>query len=655
MKKHFARKALGIVSAAAMTLTSFAGASASSLTNANILLTDKTVAGGNQYISTYMKADYFGKEAFQVKYKVTKLDEDGKVTVKDAEGNEEVKAIDYTDTFDFRVFDMNWGGWNPTGVGEANPVVGKTYTVTASIADIESKLAEGSTVQGINFETGNIGDAEVEVLSLEYVNADVKGASATFEGSWKKGASGTMEKVSGTGNVSTNEWNIQISDICAYGFKVPTVDVTVQYDSIPSDHVQAEILAGVGGDAQPIVPYYPLITKQDLNADNEITFTTEFNANLTAMTVCYDACTVKKIHIYDNTAGDKEVSVTDQTATQIAKNMGKAWNLGNALDAVSADGKADEIAWGNPVTTKKLIQAVKAQGFNTVRVPVSFLDKITSDNKVDEDYLARIKQVVDYAYDMGMYVVIDMHNDGGHGVNGSWLDITKVGPAFTPIKDKFSSVWVSIADYFKDYDQKLVFEGYNELMNGNYNSNPTPIQLTNVNTLAQTFVDAVRSTGGKNDDRVLVVAGYNTNIDQTISSFVVPTDKTGVVNRLMLSVHYYDPYDFTLNENSGVTTWGTDAEKATMKAAIEKIATYAQGKGLPVFIGEYGPIDKNNTAARKEYCKCLNDYAKNNGAGTTIVAAAYWDNGVVGLNGSALFNRVNNTVTTVGADIISGM
>lgn len=635
------KKVLGVVSAAAMTLTTFAGASASSLTNANILMTDQTVSGGSTYIKTFYKPEYFAKSGFKVAYEYEKLDEDGKVTV-----DGEVQDIDYTDTLDFKVFNMEWGGWEATAVGEAKPELNKTYTATVSIADIEKKLGSG-TVQGINFETGAIGDAKVKIVSLEYVNADVEYKDcvpATFTGSWVKGTGGTLTKSeTTTANIATNEWNIQISDFCAYKFECPTVDVTVEYTSAPNDYVQAEILAGTGDSAKAIVPYFPKVTKA-----GTVTYTTEFNANLTAMTLCYDSCIVKKIHIYDNTAGDKEVSVTGKTADEIATDMGVAWNLGNALDAISEDGKVNEQAWNEAVTTKKLIQAVKGQGFNTVRIPVSFLDKINSDGTVDSEYLARIRQVVDYAYSQGMFAVIDMHNDGGEVAN-KWLDITKTGAEFDAIKTKFAAVWTDIATYFRAYDQKLVFEGFNELMNGNYNAAPQQYQLDNVNALAQAFVTAVRSAGGKNDDRVLIVAGYNTNIDQTVAGFVKPTDT--VTDRLVLSVHYYDPYDFALNQNSSDKDWGTLAEVAAMRTQINKIATFAKSLNMPVFIGEYGPIDKDNTAERAKYCYRLNNYAKSNT--DAKIVTAYWDNGVVGLNGSALFDRVSNTVTTTGEDIIS--
>lgn len=610
------KKVLGVVSAAAMTLTTFAGASASSLTNANILMTDQTVSGGSTYIKTFYKPEYFAKSGFKVAYEYLKLDADGKVTV-----DGKVEDVDYTDALDFKVFNMEWGGWEATAVGVAEPELGKTYEATVSIADIEKKLSSG-TVQGINFETGAIGDAIVKVVSLEYVNADVTGASATFEGEYTKGEGGkkTLAKTAGSGNITMNDWNIQISDICAYGFEFPTVDVTVEYTSAPNDYVQAEILAGTGDSAKAIVPYFPKVTKA-----GTVTYTTEFNANLTAMTLCYDSCIVKKIHIYDNTAGDKEVSVTGKTADEIATDMGVAWNLGNALDAISEDGKVNEQAWNEVVTTKKLIQAVKGQGFNTVRIPVSFLDKINSDGTVDKEYLARIQQVVDYAYSQGMFAVIDMHNDGGEVAN-KWLDITKTGAEFNAIESKFGDVWEDIATYFRDYDQKLVFEGFNELMNGDYNAAPQQYQLDNVNALAQKFVASVRSAGGKNDDRVLIVAGYNTNIQETINGFVKPTDTES--DRLMLSVHYYDPYNFTLNENSGENTWGTDEQKQAMATAIDDIALFAMSEGMPVFIGEYGPIDKNNIEARKAYCYELNYCAKNNGVANVVTA--YWDNGVVG-------------------------
>lgn len=627
------KKLISVASAAALAVTGLTGLSASADTT--LITNGGPYTGNATYIGTYFKSDYFGNSAFEISYKYTKLATNETITEDDG-----TRDIDYKDTFEFLVFDQNWGGWDKTTVGQANPVVGTEYKTTVSIADIESKLSTtGSSVQGINLQTGGINDATVEITSLKYVEGTVAGQEVNISGSWVKGTGGDMA-VDGTGAVvSTNEWNIQVSQFSVSGFKNPTVDVTVNYATAPNDYVQAELQKM---DGTQILANYPKVT-----STGDVTYTTEIPSDLTAFIACYDACTVKSIHIYDNIAGNVSKSVSGQTATAVAADMGMAWNLGNSFDCVDASGNVGETVWGNPVTTKKLIQAVKAQGFNTIRIPVSYMNMIKSDNTVNGDYLIRIKQVVDYAYDMGMYVVINIHNDGGHGIVNKWLDITKTGDEFEEIVLKYSDVWTSIATYFKDYDQKLVFEGFNELMNGDYNAAPTTAQIANVNTLNTEFVSAVRAAGGSNADRVLIVAGYNTNIGYTISGFTKPSDTA--TNRLMLSVHFYDPTDFTLN-TSGTTSWSNSANGAAMQSEINRICTFASNLNMPIFIGEYGPIDKNNLTAREEYCYWVNYYASSCSA---KIVMAFWDNGVDGTNGSALFDRTNNVVTTKGAALIN--
>ncbi|MDE6103073.1 MAG: glycoside hydrolase family 5 protein [Oscillospiraceae bacterium] len=294
---------------------------------------------------------------------------------------------------------------------------------------------------------------------------------------------------------------------------------------------------------------------------------------MTEFNVCFDGCTVKEIKIYDNRSPiPKEVS--GNTASQLASKMGKAWNLGNALDSTT-DGVADETLWNNkfPVS-KPMFDTVRASGFDTVRMPVSYMDKIVLENgkyTVDDTYMARVKQVVDVAIASGLYVVIDVHNDGGANVDGMWLDITKTGTEFNSIENKFSDLWTDIAVNFADYDQKLIFEGFNELNNGNYNTAPTTEQLSNVNTLNNTFVEAVRNAGGTNTDRVLIVAGSNTNIDYTVSGFAKPNDTAS--DRLMLSVHYYELDDFALNE-TGTDEWDESEQIIDIMNQFDKISLY---------------------------------------------------------------------------------
>ena len=299
--------------------------------------------------------------------------------------------------------------------------------------------------------------------------------------------------------------------------------------------------------------------------------------------------------------------------------------------------------------SKALFDLVKANGFDTVRIPVSYMDKIiqTSDGTytIDTAYMARVKQVVDAALDAGLFVIVNIHHDGSDGVQGKWIDISKTGAEFEAVKTKFSDVWAEIAGTFSGYDQHLIFEGMNEIMISGQNNTASTSAYTNINALNQAFVTAVRGVDG-NSDRCLLIPGYNTNIDATVSGmFVKPVDTTE--NRLMLSVHYYDPYDFTLNEN-GTDEWDFDTEY--MEGQIQKIATFANGLNMPVVLGEYGAIDKGNDDYRVYYIGNLNIIAD-----SYNIVTSYWDNGYTGQYGFALFDRTNNTVTSSGEILINAI
>lgn len=466
---------------------------------------------------------------------------------------------------------------------------------------------------------------------------------SVIKGNWTKGTASELTLETGNQDYwfSGDEDSIYVFNFSLKGYRSPTVEVTADYTNIPADnsYMQAELYSQeqkIGGAYIPVT----LGTHK---------YTFDVSDSLTEFNVCFDGCTVKEIKIYDNRS-PIPAEVIGNTASQLASKMGKAWNLGNALDSTT-DGAADETLWNNkfPVS-KPLFDAVKASGFDTVRIPVSYMDKIVVENgkyTVDDTYMARVKQVVDAAVASGLYVVIDVHNDGGNGVQGMWLDITKTGAEFNNIKNKFSDLWTDIAVNFADYDQKLIFEGFNELNNGSYTTAPTTEQLSNVNTLNNAFVEAVRNAGGKNTDRMLIVAGYNTNIDYTVSGFAKPNDTAS--DRLMLSVHYYDPYDFTLNEQ-GTSTWGSSEEIAYLKSQMQKISAFASSLNMPVIIGEYGAIDKDNFDYRFNYLSTFNMEAANHG-----IVTAYWDNGFTGIHGFGLFDRVENTATEYGEMLIAAI
>ena len=233
-------------------------------------------------------------------------------------------------------------------------------------------------------------------------------------------------------------------------------------------------------------------------------------------------------------------SFDDLDQTEIVEAMGAGWNLGNQLEA-SVDGTPYETAWGNPTITQDLIDAVKAAGFDTVRIPVSYLNKIGSapDYTIDSTWLDRVQEVVDMCIDNDMFVIINIHGDGYNSVSGSWLLCN--GSDQTTIKAKYEAVWEQIANRFADYDEHLIFESMNEEFDGTYGT-PNTTYYDNINDYNQIFVDTVRNTGSNNAKRWLLIPGWNTDIWYTAGDygFELPTDnyRSSDIssNRIMISV-----------------------------------------------------------------------------------------------------------------------
>lgn len=359
--------------------------------------------------------------------------------------------------------------------------------------------------------------------------------------------------------------------------------------------------------------------------------------------------------------------------SQVVSAMGAGWNLGNQLEAV-VNGTPGETAWGNPVITKSLIQKVKAAGFKTIRIPVSYLSKIggAPNYTIDTAWLSRIKEVVDYAYSEGMYIIINIHGDGYNTIGGSWLLCNSSDQ--TTIKVKYQKVWQQIANVFVNYDEHLIFESMNEEFDGNYNT-PNTTYYSNINAYNQIFIDTVRQTGGNNSARWLLIPGWNTNIDYTVGNygFVMPSDnyRSSAVpaseKRIMISVHYYSPWDFCGEESGAITQWGASAKdiyrKSTwgqedyMDSQLKSVYNKFVVNGYPAVIGEFGAVDKSsadssNLTYREIFAKTLCSLSKKYGS-----VPVYWDNGYNGAYGFALFNRANLTVTqqTIINAIMSGI
>ncbi|MDE6852584.1 MAG: glycoside hydrolase family 5 protein [Lachnospiraceae bacterium] len=664
MRSKKMKKILSVALSAVMLGASlFTGNTANAATS-EPLIKDMTVAGDAGYIQTFMAADYMssGKNGFQLKFEYTKL---GTVAAQDdAEKDDtEEKDLGYNNTLQFVVFDTSWGGWQPTMIGpngydkegDVTPELKTEYTVDVPFSVIESKLTAGQPVQGINLQTGGVSDCEIKINSLTYADVEedikpVESEPVLIEGAWHKTGDeavdcGTMEVKKGTAYVSVNAWNIGVSNLNLSTFGDPMVAVTVEYGEIadPPIYPQAEVLDASG---KPFVENYPQVSEA-----GEVTYLTPVPKTTWSLTLAYDTCTVKKVQIFDYDES-YATEVYDLTNADIIKAMGAGWNLGNALDAVTEDGVVSETAWGNPEVTKYLFKVVSEAGFKTVRIPVSWVDaiKVTGDTyQIDEkrftELLDRVQTVVDWARDYDLFVIINIQHDGGEGVKGKWLDVTAGNQ--TGIRAAFADIWSRIANRFAGYDQHLIFESMNEVMeSGNYG---TPSQTTwnNINFLNQSFVDTVRDAGAHNDVRFLLVPGYNTNIDQTVTdNFKLPTYK-GSTDRIMVSVHFYDPYQFTLETGAGSKTEITAFEMLAIQTQFNKLKSKFVDKGIPVVIGEFGAADKNNYTAIERYISEVVRVAKADKLGYI-----YWDNGYTGEYGMGLWNRYTYAESRLGKTII---
>jgi endoglucanase len=281
------------------------------------------------------------------------------------------------------------------------------------------------------------------------------------------------------------------------------------------------------------------------------------------------------------------------TAQYIAGQMKVGWNMGNTLEAICG-----ETAWGGAYTTQRLIDSVKAAGFNTVRLPCAW-DCHTTNGVINPAWMARVKEIVDYCIHDELYVILNIHWDGG------WLENNVTAKAQASVNAKQENYWIQISNYFKNYDDHLLFAGANE---------PNVEDTTGMSVLLsyhQTFINAVRATGGNNSSRSLIIQGPSTDIDKTNNLMkTMPMDQ--IADRLMVEIHYYTPYQFTLMTEDAswgkmFFYWGKDYHSKTdvnhnatwgEESDVEKyfglMKTQFVDKGIPVIMGEYHAMKRIN-------------------------------------------------------------
>lgn len=357
-----------------------------------------------------------------------------------------------------------------------------------------------------------------------------------------------------------------------------------------------------------------------------------------------------------------------ETAKEAVKNMGVGWNLGNTLDANDAtktwkSTEEHEICWGQPVTKPELIKMMKEAGFGAIRVPVTWYQEIDSEGKINEAWMNRVKEVVDYVINEGLYCIINVHHDTGadKGSFKSWIKADETN--YTQNRAKFESIWKQIAQTFKDYDQHLLFEGYNEMLDANscwcyptfyedqknYDANYAKKSLETINNYAKSFVTAVRYTGGNNMKRNLIINTYAASpggnwghANDVVEQFKLPT---GESDHIIVEVHNYPNISSGFNSAKSNIDW---IFSNINDKIIKKL-------NVPVIIGEWSSSNVDSGAGKTDYDARKEDFLKFaeywvKKAKTLNIATFYW----MGLSDGAyrsipVFNQADLAETIVKA------
>ena len=321
--------------------------------------------------------------------------------------------------------------------------------------------------------------------------------------------------------------------------------------------------------------------------------------------------------VINNTHSDLSVSAKDYTVSELIEEMKIGWNLGNTLDAPEG-----ETSWGQPVTTHELVDKIKELGFNTIRIPTSWGLHTSGapDYVIDEDWFNRVEEVVNYALDNDMFVILNSHHD-----NDFYY------PSRAHEEETYNyieKIWTQIAERFKDYDQHLIFQSMNEpRLTGtsfewwiDYNNQDCLDALEIISNCNQKFVDVVRASGSRNSDRFLLCGVYcGSGYYSLQDPFKLPTDTAE--GKLLISVHAYTPYDLAMNGDLSLKNFDNSA-KSSIDDVIEKNYEKFGKNGIGVIIDEMGIINKNNPYDRQDWATYYVAKAKSRG-----MLCVWWDNG----------------------------
>ena len=472
----------------------------------------------------------------------------------------------------------------------------------------------------------------------------------------------------------------------------PEVEMTVSKASLSFSRSGGEETFTVSSSTQPYVTSdasWLVVETGKIDKDHNTTVKVQAGANRKAeagsgtLTVSCGGKSVSVSVAQDAFAAPAVATATTLTPQMVFDAMGPGWNMGNHMDAIN-NGVSGETLWGNPKCTQATMDGVKAAGYKAVRICTTWEGHIgpAPAYRIEDKWLDRVAEIVGYAERAGLVAIVNTHHDETY-----WQDISKCinnAANHEKVKDEVFALWTQIAEKFKDKGEWLVFESFNEIQDGGwgwsdaFRKNPDA-QYKILNEWNQTFVDAVRATGGQNATRWLGIPGYACNPGFTIAGLVLPKDYTDA-NRLMVAVHDYDPYYYTLNSKDKndplnlplVHQWGhtadpklriSDNDEGAVVAVFDNLKTAYLDKGIPVYLGEMGCSrhEKDDLPYQRYYmeyfCKAAADhllpmYLWDNGAkGTGSETHAYIDHGTgrfVDEEAQTLVGLMVKAVTTKG-------
>ncbi|MDR7384741.1 cellulase family glycosylhydrolase [Promicromonospora iranensis] len=309
-------------------------------------------------------------------------------------------------------------------------------------------------------------------------------------------------------------------------------------------------------------------------------------------------------------------ATTPTSAVEIAAAMQPGWNLGNSLDAQCC-GEGGETAWGNPRVDDTFFKDIKAEGFNSVRIPVSWGNHTgpAPDHTVEPETMERVREIVDLALDADLYVLINIHHD-------SWQWVTHLPTKHDEVMAQYTATWTQIADTFKDYPQELTFESINE--QGFTGSSGAEEDHRHMAELNSSFHDIVRSSGSNNSDRLLVLPTLHTGAEQADMDALAAEIAALDDPMLAATTHNYSFWPFSVNV-AGYTTYNEEVRNLLEESFQNQVDTFVS-QGIPVIIGEYGLLDNyDNKVERGEYLKFFEHFGYL--ARTTGITTMWWDNG----------------------------